>query len=394
MKSSESVRLIFAGGGTGGHLYPALAIADHLKKLIGSTHKLESHFVGTRKGIEFRLQETIGYPLHLIQMQGIARALTPRNLLVPFIVTMGLLQSMRLMKQISPHLVVGTGGYVSWPVLKAANVRRIPTVIQEQNSFPGIATRRLAADAQAVYLGFDDARKHLTSDANCVLTGNPVRNGLSGADRNEAMRVFNLDPTKKTILVFGGSQGAHAINEAVLAGLLAGRLVGQVPKNYQLLWLTGKRDYTEVNARAGDMAASHALFPYEHRMNLAYAAADVAVARAGALTLAELEMCGVPAILVPFPHAAGDHQRKNAASFAALGFAEVIDETKLGETHILNRAIALIESGRADQMRLAMSGFRSGRPAAVDLIAGDILNRLGIETSTMPRHFQEHHDNS
>lgn len=390
MKSGESVRLIFAGGGTGGHLYPALAIADRLKELISSTYKLESHFVGTRKGIEFRLQDTIGYPLHLIQMQGIARALTPRNLLVPFIVTMGLLQSMRLMKQISPHLVIGTGGYVSWPVLKAAQVKRIPTVIQEQNSFPGIATRRLAAEARAVYLGFDDARKHLPSRANCILTGNPVRSALSGADRNEAMRAFKLDPTKKTILVFGGSQGAHAINEVVLSGLLA----GQVPTNYQLLWLTGKRDYTEVNARAGDMAASHALFPYEHRMNLAYAAADVAVARAGALTLAELEMCGVPAVLVPYPHAAGDHQRKNAASFAALGFAEVIDETQLGKTQILIRAMALIESGRADQMRLAISAYRSGRPAAVDLIALDILNRLGIETSTMPRHFQEHHDNS
>jgi UDP-N-acetylglucosamine--N-acetylmuramyl-(pentapeptide) pyrophosphoryl-undecaprenol N-acetylglucosamine transferase len=142
------------------------------------------------------------------------------------------------------------------------------------------------------------------------------------------------------------------------------------------------------------MAASHALFPYEHRMNLAYAAADVAVARAGALTLAELEMCGVPAILVPYPHAAGDHQRKNAASYSALGFAEVIDETKLSETKVLGRAVALIESGRADQMRLAIRAYRSGRPAAVDLIAGDILNRLGIETSTMPRHFQEHHDNS
>jgi UDP-N-acetylglucosamine--N-acetylmuramyl-(pentapeptide) pyrophosphoryl-undecaprenol N-acetylglucosamine transferase len=390
IKPGESVRLVFAGGGTGGHLYPAIAIADCLAELLREKYQVDIHFVGTKRGIEYRVKDQIGYPLHLIQMQGIVRALTLRNLLVPFVVALGLSQSLRLMAQLSPHLVIGTGGYVSWPVLKAASLKGIPTVIQEQNSFPGIATRRLAGKAKAVYLGFDDARAHLTSLANCLLTGNPVRTSLRGADRADALRVFKLDPAKTTILVFGGSQGAHAINEAVLSGLLGKKM----PANYQLLWLTGKRDYMEVNARAGDMAASHALFPFEHRMNLVYAAADLAIARAGALTLAELEMCTVPAVLVPFPHAAGDHQRKNAKSYAALGFAEVIDETALPQNDLLSHAVDLCQSGRADAMRAAIKARHTGQPSAVDIIARDILSRLEIETSTMPRYSQEHYGNA
>jgi UDP-N-acetylglucosamine--N-acetylmuramyl-(pentapeptide) pyrophosphoryl-undecaprenol N-acetylglucosamine transferase len=167
-----------------------------------------------------------------------------------------------------------------------------------------------------------------------------------------------------------------------------------MPANYQLLWLTGKRDYTEVYARAGDMAASHALFPFEHRMNLVYAAADLAIARAGALTLAELEMCAVPAVLIPFPHAAGDHQRKNALSYAALGFAEVIDETALSQIDLLSKAVDLCRSGRAEAMRAAIKARRIGQLSAVDNIACDILSRLNIQSSTMPRYSEEHHDNA
>ncbi len=390
IRPGDTVKLIFAGGGTGGHLYPALAIADRVKELISPLHPVDIQFVGTRKGIEYRISDKLGYPISFIQMQGIARALTLRNVLVPFIVAIGLFQSWRLIGRIAPQMVIGTGGYVSWPVLKAAQLKKVPTVIQEQNSFPGIATRRLAAGAQVVYLGFEDAKSYLSTGANCLLTGNPVRAELRNATRTEALSAFKLDPNKKTILVFGGSQGAHAINEAVLTALLA----GDISQNYQLLWLTGKREYTEVLERTKDKAASHALFPYEHRMNLVYAAADVAIARAGALTLAELEMCGVPALLIPFPHAAGDHQRKNAESYSALGFADVVDENRLGESSILTRAIQLLESGRTDQMRIKIIAYRNSRPTAVDLIAKDIIQRLGITSSQATPQLQEHNGNS
>jgi UDP-N-acetylglucosamine--N-acetylmuramyl-(pentapeptide) pyrophosphoryl-undecaprenol N-acetylglucosamine transferase len=390
IQPGKPIRLIFAGGGTGGHLYPAIAIADRIKESLRDSRPVEILFVGTRRGIEYRIKDQLGYPLHLIHMQGLVRSLTWRNLLVPFVVTMALFKSLGLMRQFAPDMVIGTGGYVSWPVLKAATMKQIPTVIQEQNSFPGIATRRLAPKAQAVYLGFEDAKKHLTPTANCILTGNPVRTTLAGADRAEALRTFKLDPSKKTILVFGGSQGAHAINEAVLVGLGAKKL----PANYQLLWLTGKRDYTDVNARAGDMAASHALFPYEHRMNLVYAASDVAIARAGALTLAELEMCALPSILVPYLHAAGDHQRKNAQSYAAAEFGEVIDESELAGVDLLSRAVELVESGRSSRMRQAMIDHKLSHKAAVDLIAEDILARLHITPATRPRSTQEQYGNA
>lgn len=389
-QSAENIRLIFAGGGTGGHLYPAIAIADRLSELLRGRRSVEILFVGTRRGLEFRLKDQLGYPLHLIQMQGIVRSLTWRNLLVPFVVALALGRSLSLMSRFRPYMVIGTGGYVSWPVLKAASWKKIPTVIQEQNSFPGIATRRLAAKAQAVYLGFDDARRHLAPSANCLLTGNPVRGHLAGADRAEALRAFNLDPAKKTILVFGGSQGAHAVNEAVLRGLLAGRL----PAEYQVLWLTGKRDYTDVHARCGDMAKSCALFPYENRMNLVYAAADAAIARAGALTLAELEMCGVPAVLVPYPHAAGDHQRKNARSYAAAGFAEVVDESELASADLLTRSVSLIAGGQADAMRRKIIAHTKNKKAAVDLIVEDIITRLHLGPETRPRYTQEQYDNA
>jgi UDP-N-acetylglucosamine--N-acetylmuramyl-(pentapeptide) pyrophosphoryl-undecaprenol N-acetylglucosamine transferase len=384
-RSADKIRLIFAGGGTGGHLYPAIAIADRVSELLRGRRPVDILFVGTRRGIEFRLKDQLGYPLHQIQMQGLVRSLTWRNLLVPFVVVLALVRSWSLMNRFSPHMVIGTGGYVSWPVLKAASWKGIPTVIQEQNSFPGIATRRLAAKAQAVYLGFDDARPHLSPSANCIMTGNPVRGNLAGADRADAIRAFNLDSVKKTILVFGGSQGAHAVNEAVLAGLRSGRL----PADYQVLWLTGKRDYTDVHARCGDMAKSCALFPYENRMNLVYAAADVAIARAGALTLAELEMCGVPAVLVPYPYAAGDHQRKNARSYAAAGFAEVIDEAELATVDLLSRSVSLIASGQADAMRRKIMEHGKNKKAAVDMIAEDILTRLHLGPEIGPRYTQE-----
>ncbi len=389
-RPAKPIRLIFAGGGTGGHLYPAIAIADRMTQLLSGRRTVEILFVGTKKGIEYRIKDQLGYPLHLINMQGLVRAFTLKNLLVPFVVALALIRSYFLMNRFAPHLVIGTGGYVSWPVLQAATMKGIPTVIQEQNSFPGIATRRLAGKAQAVYLGFDDARNYLTPSANCILTGNPVRTTLAGANRTEALRAFKLDPNKKTILVFGGSQGAHAINSAVLAGLLANRL----PSNVQLLWLTGKRDYTEVNARAGDMAASHALFPFEHRMNLAYAAADLAIARAGALTLAELEMCAVPAILVPYPHAAGDHQRKNARSYAAQGYAEVVEETDLPATDLLACAVSILSDGRAERMHQDIRTRTANKTAAVDLIARDMIARLNLSSETTPRHTQEQYGNA
>jgi UDP-N-acetylglucosamine--N-acetylmuramyl-(pentapeptide) pyrophosphoryl-undecaprenol N-acetylglucosamine transferase len=361
MVSANTARIIFAGGGTGGHLYPAIAIADRVAELLGAQCQVEILFVGTRRGLEYRIKDKLGYPLHLINVRGLARSLTLKNLLVPFVFAGALFQASALLNKFRPQVVVGTGGYVAMPVLKMAAVKKITTVLQEQNSFPGITTRRLAHAATRVYLGFEGARQYLGSAKDIRVTGNPVRAGIASGSRLEALKTFGLSPDRKTVLVMGGSQGAHAINSSVKRSLEQGEL----PKDYQLLWQTGKRDYKEVTESLGDDMAE------------VYAAADVAIARAGAISLAELEAVGLPSLLVPYPHAAGDHQRKNAEDYAGRGCAEVIHEWELESVDLLHRASLMIESGRAADMRQSIARVTAGRRPAVDVIAEDIISLIG-----------------
>jgi UDP-N-acetylglucosamine--N-acetylmuramyl-(pentapeptide) pyrophosphoryl-undecaprenol N-acetylglucosamine transferase len=369
---TETARIVFAGGGTGGHLFPAIAIADRITELVQSKMTVNIAFVGTKRGLENRMRETLGYPLHLINVRGIARSLTLKNLLVPFILIGALVQSMLLLRKLSPDVVVGTGGYVSWPVLKVAALKKIVTVLQEQNSFPGITTRRLAQRAERIYLGFEKARDHLRTKGRIIVTGNPVRASVMNGSRSEAIKAFGLDPEKKTILVLGGSQGARTVNNAVLNSLEK----AQLPAEYQLLWQTGKRDYKEVDAQASREVARCTLFPFADRMDLVYAAADLAIARAGALTLAELIACGLPSILIPYPYAAGDHQRKNADDLVARKMAVVINEKDLGRLDLLGEAITFHRSERFQQMKQAMAERTHDRKPAVDVIAEDIVNLI------------------
>ena len=365
-------KILFAGGGTGGHLYPAVAIADRISQLLEGRGEVDIRFVGTKRGLEYRIRHTLGYPLHLINMRGLVRSFTPRNLLLPFVVAGALFKAWLLLDRFAPDIVVGTGGYVSWPVLRMAHARKIPTVLQEQNSYPGIATRQSARHARKIYLGFERAADYLDTPAELLVTGNPVRSSVLGGNRGEAMKAFGLDPNKRTILVLGGSQGARAINQAVLQSLKNKSLTDK----YQLLWQTGKRDYKDVTVDAGDKASCCSLFPFADKMNLVYAAADVAVARAGALTLAELTATGIPSILVPYPHAAEDHQRKNALEFAQRGLAVVIDPDDLDRTDLIDTAIELFESDRYAAMKASVVAATSEKKPAVDVIAEDIIKLI------------------
>ncbi|MBU0983436.1 MAG: undecaprenyldiphospho-muramoylpentapeptide beta-N-acetylglucosaminyltransferase [candidate division Zixibacteria bacterium] len=367
----QTTRLVFAGGGTGGHLFPAIAIADRVKEMLVGKTEVDISFVGTTRGIEFRMRDQLGYPLHLVNIRGIVRSLTLKNLLVPFLTIGSLIRSYRLLKALSPHVVVGTGGYVSWPVLRAATFMGIPTVLQEQNSFPGIVTRQRASAAERVYLGFAQARSFLPEGTQTMLTGNPVRRTIADGDRATACRRYNLAQNAKTILILGGSQGARAINTAVTKSIQS----GGVPDGYQILWQTGKRDYKEVVATFGPKTERVSLFPFAKNMAQVYAAADLAVARAGALTLAELEACSVPAILIPYPFAAGDHQRKNAEASVANGAALLIDEKNLAEKDILAEAVAL-GNGPAVAMTRTMRQAQADRKPAVDMIAEDIITLI------------------
>lgn len=372
MSEPRPASFVFAGGGTGGHLFPAIALADRLFERLAEEREVRIMFVGTKRGIEYRLQEKIGFPLRTINIRGLVRSLTPVNLLVPFLVIGALWQSRKLLREWRPDVVIGTGGYVSWPVLRMATWMKIKTVLQEQNSYPGIATRRLAGKANRVYLGFDEARTHIGT-ADMITTGNPVRRSVSQGDRMEALARFGLAHDKKTILILGGSQGARSVNDIVLKGLLD----GSVPDDCQLLWQTGKLDHDRLAADAGKYADGHKLVAFEDRMDLVYAAADLAIARAGAITLAELEACRLPSILVPYPHAAGDHQRQNARSFSSRGWSVFVDPDDLASINILELAGTILKDGRADAMREEMKKQTAGRKPAVDVIADDIINLLG-----------------
>jgi UDP-N-acetylglucosamine--N-acetylmuramyl-(pentapeptide) pyrophosphoryl-undecaprenol N-acetylglucosamine transferase len=372
MTVPRSATFVFAGGGTGGHLFPAIAIADRLFELLAEQCEVRILFVGTKRGIEYRMRDQLGYPLRLMNIRGLVRSLTPKNLLVPFLVIGSLWQSRRLLREWRPDVVIGTGGYVSWPVLRMAAWMNTVTVIQEQNSYPGIATRRLSGAAKRVYLGFEEAREHLSRSADTVTTGNPVRRSIPKGDRETALNHFQLARDRKTILVLGGSQGARSVNQAILANLTQNHL----PDGYQLLWQTGKIDYDAVVASAGEHAQGHCLFSFEERMELVYAAADLVIARAGAITLAEIQACRLPSILIPYPFAAGDHQRHNARTFAERGWAAVIDPDDLASTDVLRQAVGMFENGEAARMRRAIEDYTAGQKPAVDIIAEDIIELL------------------
>ncbi len=370
-------RIIFAGGGTGGHLFPAIAIADRIKQLLEDKMAVKILFVGTKRGLEYRMREDLGYPLHTINMRGIIRGITLLNLLVPFVVMMALIKSANLLKSFRPDVVIGTGGYVCYPVLRVAAFKGITTLLQEQNSYPGVATRQLAGRARKIYLGFEKAREYLRTNAEIIVTGNPVRTTIAEGDRKKALEHFGLSADRKTILILGGSQGARSVNNAVLRSLDKEKL----NQGAQLLWQTGRRDYKEVEEKAAEKTSNCALFPFAHQMEQVYAAADLVVARAGALSLAEITACGLPAILIPYPHAAGDHQKKNAEDYVARGMAHMIEEKDLAGVDLIAEAIELLGSDRYVRMKEAINAEIARRRPAVDVIAQDIIDQIAAMKS-------------
>ena len=364
----NTVKIIFAGGGTGGHLYPAIAIADKIKELFENKVKIEILFIGTKRGLEYRIKDKLNYPLETLCIRGIARSLTLKNLLVPFAIISSLLKMNSIMNRFKPDLVIGTGGYVCWPVVSTAFRKNIPAVLQEQNSYPGLSIRRLAPKVQKIYLGFEGAKDWFKTDAEIIVTGNPIRSDIAKGDRAETLKRQNLSLEKKTILILGGSQGARAINNAVLKSLEK----ENIKDGCQILWQTGKRGYTDVTNQLGNRA-NCSLFPFAHDMHNIYAAADLVIARAGALTLAELIACKLPSILIPYPYAAGDHQKKNAQFLLDKNMAVMIEETDLGQIDILKKAVSIIESDEHDRIKKNIENYSAGKKPAVDLIAEDII---------------------
>ncbi|MDD5087785.1 MAG: undecaprenyldiphospho-muramoylpentapeptide beta-N-acetylglucosaminyltransferase [bacterium] len=336
--SRHTLRVIIAGGGTGGHVFPALAIGQ---TLIARTPDARILYVGTRHGAEAQIIPSAGGDLRTLWISGFSRRHLLRNLLLPLKLTVSLLQSAQMLMSFRPHLVVGTGGYVMGPVLWTAQRLGYPTLLQEQNSYPGYTTRRLARRAQAVCVGFEDAARRLDG-CRVTFTGNPLRPSFRTLDRETARASWNLDLQRPTLLVFGGSAGARSINSAVGAAL------PRLLDHWNLIWQTGRLGLSAgvdsaLIARAIEKRQL-VLREFIHNMPEAYAAADLAICRAGAMTLAELAAAGLPAILIPYPYATDDHQTANAQAVVAAGAAETIKDSQLDAEALFTMTKRLLES--------------------------------------------------
>ena len=308
---------MLAGGGTGGHLYPAVAIAEGLRRVQPDAEIL---FVGTRRGLECRVLPEAGWQLKTIAVRGLRRALSAQNLLFPFRLLLSLVQSARIVSSFKPSAVIGTGGYVSGPVLFAASLRGYPCCIQEQNVKPGATTKLLAKRADRIYLSYEESQQFFEQRQKLLVCGNPVRMVQERKTASEVRSALGLAPEYHTVLVFGGSQGAHSINVAV-AAMLPELLRREA---LQLIWGTGEADYAMAAEKSREYKERVWVRPYIDAMQTIYQASDVVICRAGAITLSEIEMFGIPAILVPYPYAAGGHQEENARALEAHGAAKKI----------------------------------------------------------------------
>lgn len=362
------MKVILSGGGTGGHIYPALTIADNIKLLCPEA---EIIFVGTKAGLEKDIIPRYGYPLKFIEVAGFRRSLSFDTLRSAGKLFEGLYDAYKIISTEKPDLVIGTGGYVCGPVVFTAALQGIPTCIQEQNAMPGVTNKILSRFVKKVFLGYEEAGKYFKHGAELVFTGNPIRTEILEHKRAEAYKELGLDSKKKTILVSGGSRGARSINNAMVEveHALSGR------SDVQVLHATGDVNFEahmKALAEKGDLGENIVVKPYLHNMPIALAAADLAVFRAGAIGLAELMAKGIPSVLVPYPYATANHQEFNARAVEAQGAARVILDKELnGEILIETIEHLLLHNDELEKMTSAAKAL--GKPEAAAMIAKQAL---------------------
>lgn len=365
-----SPRIIISGGGTGGHLYPALAIAEALKKVVP---EVEILFVGALGRIEMEKVPALGYEIIGLDIKGFSRRFTWDNLKFPWRLIRSYLQSRSILKNFKPHVVVGVGGYASGPLLFAAGHLRIPSLIQEQNSFPGKTNLILAKRASKICVAYPGMNRFFDEE-KLVLTGNPIRTQLLGLnlDRNESVLAFGLEPNKKIILVLGGSGGARTLNESLMEG------IQDLEKSQvQVIWQTGKNYYESIKEKLNSVFRNETqpflkILPFLDNMPQAYSASDLVITRAGAGTISELTLVAKPSILVPSPNVADDHQTKNAESLVE-NHAAILVKDSDARTQLIPIALELLKNTERLQ-ELSRNIRIMGYPQAAERIAGMILD--------------------
>ncbi|WP_449257695.1 undecaprenyldiphospho-muramoylpentapeptide beta-N-acetylglucosaminyltransferase [Chlorobium limicola] len=359
------MNILFAGGGTGGHLYPAVAMASELLKIVPEA---SVSFAGTKNGIEATEVPRLGYRLHLLPVRGLKRGGSLQALLSNVAVladfATALFSAASIIAREKPDVVVGTGGFVSAPVLLAAQLLGRRTLIQEQNAFPGVTTKLLSLLAREVHLSFTEAGAYIRRKKGVFVTGNPARS-FPPVSREDALRRFGLMEPLPTLLVFGGSRGARSINNAML------QWFGEFTSGANLVWQTGSLDYERISRQVKPSGRLW-IGPYIEHMGDAYAVSDLVVCRAGASTIAELTNMGKPSVLVPYPHATGDHQRFNAKALVGTGAAMLIDDSRLDTPGARQIVLDLLhDSGRLASMTASCNSL--AHPDAARQLAGRII---------------------
>jgi len=369
MQKYKKIKVIISGGGTGGHVFPAIAIANALHKKIIDAEIL---FVGAEGKLEMQKVPAAGYKIIGLKIAGFQRRLTWKNLVVVYRLIAALKKAKRIIKEFKPDIVVGVGGYASGPVLKVAAAMKIPTVIQEQNSYPGLTNRILAPKVNKICVAYNGMEKFFPKE-KLYLTGNPVRHDVVDIEgkKEAALTFFKLKKDKKTVLIIGGSLGARSINEGVIANIDFFN-----KHDVQILWQTGKSFIME----AAPIALKHEnikVFEFINDMDMAYAAADVIVSRAGAIAISEICAVKKPAILIPSPNVAEDHQTKNAMALVNYKAALLINDNAVKE-EIGEKVISLINDADMCE-KLTKSIAKLGFLDAADVIAELIINSINTK---------------
>lgn len=321
-KQTQSYKIILSGGGTGGHIYPAIAIANELKKRYPESEFL---FVGAEDRMEMEKVPQAGYKIEGLWISGLQRSLSLKNMMFPFKLISSLWKSRKIVKKFKPDVVIGTGGFASGPLLKVASGKKVPAVIQEQNSYAGITNKLLGKQVQKICVAYDNMERFFPK-GKIIKTGNPVRQDLLEiqSKRAEGKAFFQLQEGVKTILIIGGSLGARRINQ-----LIEKELDFFAAQNVQLIWQCGKFYYEEYKKH--NELVHVQVYQFVNKMDLAYAAADIIISRAGASSVSELCIVGKPVILIPSPNVAEDHQTKNALAITEKGAGMLIRESELDE---------------------------------------------------------------
>ncbi len=370
----KSFRVIIAGGGTGGHLYPGIAVAEELKRRIAD---VEIYFIGTDRGIEAKVLPKENYFVKLLNTEGFVRVSLKNKIRAFFKLIYSFFDALFFIISVKPDVVIGTGGYASIPAVSAAAMMFIPTMILEQNSIPGLSNRMLSKIVRRICVTYESSLEYFPK-AKSFITGNPIRRNIVLGKKENALETFSLEDDKFTLFIFGGSAGAENINKTVVDAL---QFLVDIKEDIQILHQTGDNDYEFVRSAYLHYGFKGMVTQYIFQMAEAYSAADVVLSRAGATTLAEITASGLPSILIPYPYAAVSHQEVNASKLSDNGAALMIKESELSG-RVLAERIRDIYLNTELREKLAREALSLGKPRAAEKVVSIAVSVSGVDLTS------------